>query len=245
MAKADKITSMELNFLKSLRKALLPRVECSWFLPGCSAFGAELYSLFFSTRLFSGLFIVFISCGEAWAVEKKQIIPPVPTRNYFEQTAFSSSYIGLMINQNHPWSYGNRTWSKGGPSFGVEYRFFYKDEWTLAVSAEFKQLLGVDGTDRPILVGSQESMKLIRLYHPWYLGIGGRLSSISPVRKVTIPYERDDTRAIETGAAICVSSLLIASPRVAIMVTASRWRSLVAPKRQGIELLMSTLIRVR
>ena len=236
---------MELIFLKSLRKERLPRVECSRFLTGSSAFRAELYSLFFSKRLFSALFIVIISCGEAWAVEKNQVIPPEPAQYDLQQTAFASSYIGLMINQNHPWSYGNRTWSKGGPSFGAEYRFFYKDEWTLAVSGEFKQLLGVDNTNRPLLVGSQESMKLIRLYHPWYLGIGGRLSSISPVRKVTIPYERDDTRAIETGAAICVSSLLIASPRVAIMLTASRWRSLVTPKRQGIELVMSTLIRVR
>ena len=166
--------------------------------------------------------------------------------NYeFQPQAFSDSYFGLILNQNHPWSYGQSTWAKGGPSFGGEYRFFFKDSWTVAISGEFKQLADAEGNNKALLIGSQESMKLVRLYHPLYLGVGGKLSNYSPVKAISFPYERDDTRAVDNGVSLCLSALWISNPRMAVMLTASRWRSLSTTKRQGLELALSTLVKFR
>lgn len=159
--------------------------------------------------------------------------------------AFSSSYVGFLLNQNHPWSYGSETWSKGGPSWGMEYRFFYKDKWTLAISGSFKQLEDKLGQDAPFFALSQQTMRMLRVYHPWYLAVGGGISSFIPVRKIMLPYERDQTRALDTGAAIGVASIFIASPKLVIMVSANRWRSLSTSKKQGLEIATTALLSFR
>ena len=159
--------------------------------------------------------------------------------------AFSASYFGLLVDQNHPWSYGTQTWSKGGPSWGTEYRFFYKDNWTLAINGAFKQLVDQSGQDAPIFSISQETMRIFRVYHPWYLAAGARLSYFVPVRKVMLPYEKDQSRAIDTGAAVSIAAIWIASPRTLAMLTANRWRSLSTTKKQGIEITATALFKIR
>jgi hypothetical protein len=162
-----------------------------------------------------------------------------------EPTAFASSYFGLILNQNQPWSYGTSTWSEGGPAWGAEYRFFYKDVWTLSLSGQFKKLENMEHLDQNIFTFSQETMRLVRLYHPWYLAAGGRLSYYIPVRQISIPYERDQSRAIDTGAAISLATIWIANPRLTTMLSANRWRSLSTTKRQGIELIATALVTLR
>lgn len=194
---------------------------------------------------FTATLAVVASAGIGYSAEKQSDITFESSNPEDEPTAFASSYFGFILNQNQPWSYGTSTWSKGGPSWGVEYRFFYKDTWTLAISGEFKQLKNLEHNDENLFALSQETMRLVRLYHPWYLAAGGKLSNYTPVRQISIPYERDETRALDTGAAISVATIWIVGPRVITMLSANRWRSLSTTKRQGVELTATALITFR
>jgi hypothetical protein len=156
--------------------------------------------------------------------------------------AFKSSYVGLLINQNHPYSFGLQEYSAGGPSWGVEYRFFFKDTWSLAISGSFKQLEASDRSSAPIFSLSQETVRLVRLYHPWYLGIGARLQYFVPVKEIVLPYERDNARAIDNGAAVVTALIWQSSDDTALVVSANRWTSLNTSKRQGIEFSVSGLV---
>ena len=159
--------------------------------------------------------------------------------------AFAPSYLSLIFNQNRPWSYGERTWSDGGASWGAEYRFFYKDKWTLSLAGTFKDLKDQEGNDAPYFTISQESSRLARVYHPFYLSAGGKLNYLVPVRKIVIPYERDQSRAIDTGATLCVSAVYIAKDGVVVQLSAGRWRSLSTLKSQGFELSLSAMVAIR
>ena len=159
--------------------------------------------------------------------------------------AFPSSYIGLLLNQNHPYSYGKSEYSRGGASWGAEYRFFYKDTWTLAITGSFKQLEDVGGGDAPLFALSQETLRLVRLYHPWYFCIGARLLYFIPVRRIMLPYERDQSRAIDTGAALTTAIVWKSSNKSAYLLSVNRWRSLSTNKKQGLEITGTALFTIR
>lgn len=163
----------------------------------------------------------------------------------YEPVAFAPSYLGLLLNQNQPSGYGLQTWSSGGPSWGAEYRFFYKDQWSLSVTGSFKQLYGADKSETSLFALSQESTRVARLYHPIYVGIGGRLSYLVPVNKIEIPYTRDQSRLIDTGAGLGLSMLMITDQGFIISVAAHRWRSLSTTRREGFELSLAALISIR
>ena len=162
-----------------------------------------------------------------------------------EPVAFAPSYLGLILEQNLPLSDGFKTWSSGGPSWGGEYRFIYKDRWSLSVSGSFKHLYAIDRSEASLFAVSQESTRITRVYHPFYVGVGGRLSYLVPVRKIEIPYSRAQTRLIDTGAGLGASMMIITKQGFVIAMSAHRWRSLSTTKRQGFELSMSALMSIR
>jgi hypothetical protein len=158
---------------------------------------------------------------------------------------FPSSYFGILLNQNHPYSYGQSEYTSGGPSWGAEYRFFYKDNWTLAISGSFKQLNDLQLKSSPNFALSQETLRLVRLYHPWYFAAGARLQYFVPVRRIMLPYERDQTRAIDNGAAISMAAIWKSSKNTAMIFGVNRWRSLSTSRKQGVEISASTLFTIQ
>ena len=163
----------------------------------------------------------------------------------YQPIAFGVSYIGISLNKNEPLADGTRTWSTGVASWGGEYRFFYKDQWTLALSAEFKGLKDHSGEDLSLFTASQETMRIVRIYHPFYLTLGGRLSYYVPVKQTAIPYERDPTRPLDTGGALSIGSIWITSPNVLMLLRSNRWMSFSSTKNQGVEFLATVLFNIR
>jgi hypothetical protein len=163
----------------------------------------------------------------------------------YQPIAFGVSYIGISLNKNEPLADGTRTWSTGVASWGGEYRFFYKDQWTLALSTEFKGLKDLSGEDLSLFTASQETMRIVRIYHPFYLTLGGRLSYYVPVKHTAIPYERDPNRPLDTGGALSIGSIWIASPNVLMLLRSNRWMSFSSTKNQGVEFLATALFNIR
>jgi hypothetical protein len=60
-----------------------------------------------------------------------------------------------------------------------------------------------------------------------------------------LPYEKDQSRAIDTGAAVSIAAIWIASPRTLAKLTANRWRSMSTTKKQGIEITATALFKIR
>ena len=159
--------------------------------------------------------------------------------------AFNASYFGLLINQNYGLEKGHGKFRGPKTSWGAEYRFFYKDQWTLALSGEFKGQEDESHSVQSTYSISQETQRIVRIYHPWYLSAGGRISYNVPVRRISIPYERDQERSVDTGGDFSIGSILILNDRFLIMISAHRWISFSTQKNQGVHTAFSMLTKIR
>jgi len=172
------------------------------------------------------------------------------TKNTFEASespplAFRASYAGLLINQTYSLSPKSGQFTEPKLSWGGEYRFFYKDQWTLSVTGEFKGQEDIAQEEQSTFNISQETMRLVRLYHPWYLALGGRLSYLVPVKKISIPYERDPKRNMDTGGSLSIGSVFIVNERLTIMLSTHRWTSFRTSKNQGLSNIFTLLMPLR
>lgn len=159
--------------------------------------------------------------------------------------AFRSSYVGGSVNQNFALFENANGFSKPKVSWGLEYRFFYKDEWTLAICGEFKGQPDQDQRERSIFSISQETMKIFRLYHPWYISVGGRISYQIPVKKISIPYERDQDRNLYPGGGVTIATIYKPNDRLLLLISAQRWASLSTQTDQGFTGVISALFPIR
>jgi hypothetical protein len=159
---------------------------------------------------------------------------------------FKTSYIGAILNQNYTTHSSNKVLTAPRVSLGAEYRFFYKDEWTLAITGEFKgQSSRRENKNNASFTISQETQKIMRIYHPWYFSTGGRFSYHIPIKKVSIPYDRDQDRNVFTSGAITASTLLGINENTLIMLSAQRWTSLSSQKENGFSTAITTLMTIR
>jgi len=159
--------------------------------------------------------------------------------------AFKSSYVGLIVNRNYGFEANGARFTSPKTSWGAEYRFFYKDEWTLALAGEFQGRSNFDNRYSSTFMLAQETQKIVRIYHPWYVSAGGRLSYHVPVRKISIPYERDQDREVYTGAALSAAAVLILNERLILMLGAHRWTSLSTQKENGLSTALTMLMMIR
>lgn len=159
--------------------------------------------------------------------------------------AFKSSYVGVLINQNFALYDNQKGFAPPKTSWGIEYRFFYKDEWTLAISGEFKGQPDSDRRERSVFSISQETMKIFRLYHPWYIAAGGRISYHIPVKKISIPYERDQDRSLYPGGALTLATIYKPNESLLLLLEAHRWTSLSTQSEQGFSTVFSALVPIR
>ena len=159
--------------------------------------------------------------------------------------AFRSSYAGLILNRNYGFDANRTRLTSPKTSWGAEYRFFYKDEWTLALTGEFQGRSDVENRYSSTFTLAQETQKIARIYHPWYVSAGGRISYHVPVRKISIPYERDQNREVYTGGALSASVILILNERLILMFNAHRWTSLSSQKENGLGTALTALIMIR
>jgi hypothetical protein len=159
--------------------------------------------------------------------------------------AFRPSYASLLINQTYTIANKDGRFTEPKLSWGAEYRFFYKDQWTLSVNGEFNGREDIAQEEQSTFNISQETMRILRLYHPWYLTLGGRLSYMIPVKKISIPYERDPKRNMDTGGSISIGSVFIVNERVTIMLSSHRWTSFRTSKNQGLSNIFTVLTPLR
>lgn len=174
---------------------------------------------------------------------KEESLPPPESEN--TPIAFKTSYFGLLINRNFGFKANKGHFSSPRTSWGTQYRFFYKDEWTLALTAEFQGGADVDNRFGANFSMAQETQKIIRVYHPWYLAIGGRVSYHVPVKKIALPYERDQSRDVYTGGALSSGFLYIVNEKTILMLNAHRWTSLSVQKDNGITMALTALFMLR
>lgn len=159
--------------------------------------------------------------------------------------AFKSSYVGLIVNWNYGFEADDGRFTSPKASWGAEYRFFYKDEWTLALTGQFQGRSNFENRYSSTFALAQETQKIVRIYHPWYVSGGGRLSYNIPVRKISIPYERDQDRDVYTGAALSAAAMLILNDRLILMLGAHRWTSLSTQKENGLNTALTMLMMMR
>lgn len=170
---------------------------------------------------------------------------PSPTESENTPIAFKTSYFGLLINRNFGFKANKGHFASPRTSWGTQYRFFYKDEWTLALTAEFQGGADVDNRFGANFSIAQETQKIIRVYHPWYMALGGRVSYHVPVKKIALPYERDQSRDVYTGGALSGGFLYIANEKTILMFNGHRWTSLSVQKDNGTTMALTALFMLR
>jgi hypothetical protein len=113
------------------------------------------------------------------------------------------------------------------------------------LAGEFQGRSNFDNRYSSTFMLAQETQKIVRIYHPWYVSAGGRLSYHVPVRKISIPYERDQDREVYTGAALSAAAVLILNERLILMLGAHRWTSLSTQKENGLSTALTMLMMIR
>ncbi len=92
---------------------------------------------------------------------------------------------------------------------------------------------------------THEIYRLIRVYHPWYIGLGYRLQYLAPVVKQKIPTERVPDTESEVAAALSFSICSSLSETTSLVLYADRWRGTKTSKLHGAELGFGLLYQLR
>jgi hypothetical protein len=152
------------------------------------------------------------------------------------ETIFATSYFNLGIGKNFPVDKGTRRFQPGyyHPIFG--YRYVLNDSWLMGVSTQFKVLKARE-TGEPVSLFciEEQSQKIFRLYHPFYLLMGGKFMYLLPANKPRFPVQKNSDFAIEIGAGATISLLYMINKSTFIGAYLDQWRGTKTTRLQALE----------
>lgn len=166
---------------------------------------------------------------------------------YAEDTSFSSikyshlngyfqnNYIQFGLGKSYPVGKSRELYSTGPRYFTFQFSHLHNETWLLGIKAEFKRFLSQYDEFNDLAIWSvyHKVHKLIRLYHPLYLGFGGSLSYLSANKNPNFPLEKDDKFEREVGAGIDFSFYYIINSNFILDINYDRWRGTKTTMLQG------------
>ncbi len=160
---------------------------------------------------------------------------------------FSDDQIGLSLNRNFPLGVTRKTYGASrNYNLSVIYRRLLTPEWIAGIQFGFKAFFEhAKQSDLHIMSLTHEIYRLIRVYHPWYIGLGYRVQYLAPVVKQDIPTERVPDTESEVGAALSASICSSLSDETSMVFYADRWRGTKTSKLHGIEVGFGLLYQLR
>lgn len=108
-----------------------------------------------------------------------------------------------------------------GLGYGLGYTFVVRQRYFVSLMAGFHSLYDVD-SEEPLgyFTAYNESLRLIRLYHPLYLTVGGRIGYMIPTESTELPikqnkeYENEVMLGASAGLAYVMTSRIVVSTQL-------------------------------
>ena len=155
---------------------------------------------------------------------------------YERPKIFSKHYYGLGLGKNFPEGKSRRLFKPGFYQPIIYYKYSLLDSWMMGMSAQFKVLKKKeDNQTSGILSIAQQSMYIVRLYHPTYLQFGAKILYLLPARRAGFPVQRDPKFTIEVGVSGSIILSTIVFDRAILNVFVDIWRGTKTSRFQAIE----------
>ena len=190
-------------------------------------------------RLFRIFFIAFfgtiitVSATAREADERESLSP------------FAKSYIKLELVRNYPEATTKQTMAPSVLQPNLSYMHVVNGDWMMALGGGLKTLERLDTPEIPapsrtlaIYSLNHETLRAIRLTHPYYLLLGVKVSYLLPSRTGKPPPLRDPIYPTEIGVALSVQAVQLLSQRMMLTLRVDRWRGVNSSKLAGMELAL-------
>lgn len=147
-----------------------------------------------------------------------------------------SNYLALSLNRSYPHSAMEEHLALGSLRPTLAIRYFTKGSWILGITGQTSELREKSNQQSLVLWKvAQETIYNIRIYHPFYFGVGGRIFYLLPSKGHTVPLSTDATYQTEVGiSAEIMLNYYFARGWVAVL-TFERWRGTGTNRMHGFE----------
>jgi hypothetical protein len=152
------------------------------------------------------------------------------------KSTFAANYLSLGISKNFPVDKGARQFQPGYYHPRIGYRYAFSDSWLMGISAQFKVLKTKNsGEVISLFTIEEQSLKIFRLYHPFYLLVGGKFMYLLPAKKPRLPIQKNGDLEIEVGAGATISLVYLINRASFFGAYIDQWRGTKTTKLQAIE----------
>lgn len=152
------------------------------------------------------------------------------------KNAFQPIYIGGGLSKVSPVSIAENAYVGGATGSNIHYRFFLHDKWVVSVAGGFKILTKEFDGNETFVTFAQESQRLFRIYHPFWLAAGTKAMYIACVEKIGFPFERNTDQPPQVGAGIGMSLYYLATPTILVHGDLWRWRGTATNRMHVLEI---------
>lgn len=151
-------------------------------------------------------------------------------------TVFAKQYLWLEAPENFPVQNSTGRFSSYRKTPGITYLHRLSPDWLVGLSLSFKSLRK-QPEDREFAFASTANIAqyVIRLYHPFYLLVGGKWLYMLPLQHARFPLVKDPEYEIEFGAAVTSSLIYRPSPKWFFSFRIDRWRGTKTNRFHGFE----------
>ena len=186
-----------------------------------------MYSLkFFNFWLIGLIAISLASTGQS----RERIADPL--------NPFHRDYVTLEVASHFPVSHSQEFLSPNKSTWYLGYNHFLSRHWNVGISVGFKSFLRNDtGKELALLSISNQSLYVIRLYHPTYLMLGTKLLYLTPNEKSRLPIIKEPDFETEIGVA-GVAQITHLDGALLYSFRVDRWRGTKTNKFHGFELAL-------
>lgn len=148
------------------------------------------YFLISATLLVSAM---FLPSGALWANESVRGSLPTPAdRQAKIPTFLAKNYYFAKVTRSYPTEGNRQSLDAEGVGYGLGYTFTIRQQYLVSLVAGFHSLYHIPSDSAfSYFTVYNESLRLLRLYHPVYATVGGRVGYMVPTLASGIPLKQN------------------------------------------------------
>lgn len=140
-------------------------------------------------------------------------------------TFLLKNYYVLKLSGSVPaGDHQNGSLENDGLGYGLGYTFVVRQRYFVSLMAGFHSLYDFEREQTlGYFTAYNESLRLIRLYHPLYLMIGGRIGYMIPTESTELPLKQNKDYENEVMLGASVGLAYVVTPRIVVSSQLSYW----------------------
>lgn len=149
---------------------------------------------------------------------------------------YAKDYVFLTMPYEHPYGKSRSIYRNETVGVGLRYAHRLDSQWIVGLKFERKPLIRQDDDKAlNLLVFSNQTQAIFRLYHPLYLLAGTELAYVLPAQKSSPPFVKDPDLSTEIAVGLNASLWWLTSRKGILELHFSRWKGTKTNDMQGLE----------